>query len=473
MKHVLQAVREFAGRYGEVFKAAWSERATLDPQPRNADELAFLPAHLELMETPVSPVPRLIIRVIIAAFGVALLWAVLGKLDIVAVAPGKTRVGSGTKIIQPLETSVVRRILVRNGQTVKAGDLLIELDATAARADLSQAREALVNARLAESRYAALEEALEADHPPRLAGLDDLPLEQVTAAERLAHSDFGAYAARQQSLQAAIVHRQAEASTVQSQIGLLEEGARIARERSANLASLLGNQYVSRHDYLTREQERVETERAVTAQRARLQETLSAIELAQDELRVLATQTRQQTLDGLRTAREQIAQFGAQVEKTEKRNELMQLRAPVEGTVQQLAIHTVGGVVTEAQALLAVVPSEETLEVEATVLNKDIGFVRAGQSATVKVESFPYTRYGYLEGVVESVSHDAAQDEHLGLVFLSRVRLAKASLIIDGVTVGLTPGMVVSVEIKTGKRRVIDYLLSPLRQYQSESMRER
>ncbi len=123
--------------------------------------------------------------------------------------------------------------------------------------------------------------------------------------------------------------------------------------------------------------------------------------------------------------------------------------------------------------MLAVVPSSEGLEVEATVLNRDIGFVRPGQRATVKVESFPYTRYGYLEGVVESVSHDAVQDENLGLVFQARVRLEKASLTIDGVTVALTPGMALSVEIKTGTRRVIDYMLSPLRQHQLESMRER
>src|SRR5690606_16336281 len=125
------------------------------------------------------------------------------------------------------------------------------------------------------------------------------------------------------------------------------------------------------------------------------------------------------------------------------------------------------------QALMAVVPSEETLEVEATVLNKDIGFVRPGQRATVKVESFPYTRYGYLEGVVDTVSHDAAQDEKMGLIFPTRVKLRNAALVIDGVRVQLTPGMNLSVEIKTGKRRVIDYLLSPLQTHVDGAMRER
>jgi hemolysin D len=194
---------------------------------------------------------------------------------------------------------------------------------------------------------------------------------------------------------------------------------------------------------------------------------------AREELEFLVTDTRQQTLDGLRQAHEQIAQFAPEVSKTEQRDRLMQLRAPVDGTVQQLAVHTVGGVITPAQPLLAVVPSEESLEVEATILNKDIGFVRSGQRATIKIESFPYTRYGFLEGVVDSVSHDAAQNEKMGLVFPATIRLKRTVLVIDGVKINLTSGMNLTVEIKTGKRSVVDYLLSPLKATSSESFRER
>jgi len=128
--------------------------------------------------------------------------------------------------------------------------------------------------------------------------------------------------------------------------------------------------------------------------------------------------------------------------------------------------------VTPAQDLLAVVPLE-ALEVEATILNKDIGFVHPGQPVTVKIESFPYTRYGYLTGKVISVSHDAAQDENLGLVFPARIRLEESTLDIDGVVVSMSAGMTLSAEIKTGKRRVIDFLLSPLRQHGAEALRER
>ena len=473
MKHVLDGVRDFLARYLAVFKAAWSVRSQLEPPARTADELAFLPAHLELIETPVSPTARWTMRTIIALFCLALLWAIFGKLDIVAVAPGKTVVGSRTKVIQPAESAVVRRILIRDGQAVKQGDLLIELDATVTDAEYRQADEAWVNARLAEARFSAMFQAMETGQLSPAPPIEGVPPERLDQTWRLAASELDEFQARRNALLATIRQRRDEAQTALIQIGPLQQNVRIARERSANLEKLLEGKFVSRHEFLAREQERVDIERSLAAQQARLQEAQSAIGGASEELRVLEADTRQQTLDGLRQAREQMAQYGAEVTIARQRSRLMELRAPVDGTVQQLAIHTVGGVVTPAQALLAVVPSGEALEVEATVLNKDIGFVRPGQRATIKVESFPYTRYGYLEGVVETVSHDAAQDENLGLVFQSRVRLDDSTLIIDGVEVALTPGMALSVEIKTGKRRMIEYLLDPLRKRSDESMRER
>jgi hemolysin D len=151
----------------------------------------------------------------------------------------------------------------------------------------------------------------------------------------------------------------------------------------------------------------------------------------------------------------------------------MQLTAPVDGTVQQLAVHTVGGVVTEAQALMAIVPDEDALEVEAMVDNQDIGFIREGQDAEIKVQTFPYTKYGLIHGTVTSVSGDAINDDKKGLVYSARVRMAKRTMQVDGRTVNLTPGMAVTVEMKTGQRRLIEFFLNPLLQVRHESLRER
>lgn len=473
MKHVLQGVRDFGARYAAVFRSAWAVRAQLDPPERSADERAFLPAHLELTETPVSPTARWTMRIIVAFFCVALLWACIGKLDIVAVAPGKTVVDSRTKVLQPAETGVVRRILVRDGQVVKRGQLLIELDATATGAEFAQADEALVNSRLAVLRLEALAGSLERNAPPVLPKAMGLPLDRLKAEQALVRSQYDTYQARRQSLQASIAQRRAELRTTEATIVPLDESARISKARAEDYGKLVEGRYVGRHEYLLREQERIAAERDLATQRNRVQEIRSSLSAAEEELRVLVTDTRQQTLDQLRQATEQVAQLTPEVAKTGQRDRLMALRAPVDGTVQQLAVHTVGGVVTPAQPLLVVVPSEEALEVEATVLNKDIGFVRAGQPVTVKIESFPYTRYGYLTGTVASVSHDAAQHDELGLVFPMRVALSSSTLSIDGTMVRLTPGMALSAEVKTGRRRVIDFLMSPLRTHATEAMRER
>lgn len=472
MKHIVHGWSNFLKRYATIFRAVWVERKSLDAPARTPDEVAFLPAHLELTETPVSPASRWVMRSIIAFFCVALLWACIGELDIVAVAPGRTIVSSGTKVIQSAETAVVRRILVRDGQAVKQGDLLIELDSTATGADLMRAGEALLNARLAVARLSALTVALDDGRPPSIDDIPGVPESRLAAERSLAHSQFDTYQARREGLQANIAQRQAELRTTETTIPPLEESSAIARSRSEDFKRLLENKYVGRHDYLLREQERITADRDLAMQRNRIQEIRSSLSSAEEELRVLVADMRQQTLDQLRQANEQMAQLTPEVSRTEQRDGLMALRAPVDGTVQQLAVHTVGGVVTPAQPLLAVVPSNETLEVEATVLNKDIGFVRPGQAVTVKVESFPYTRYGYLTGTVISVSHDAAQDEHLGSVFPARVKLERLDLDIDGVRVHLTPGMELSAEVKIGKRRLVSYLLSPLQRHASETMRE-
>lgn len=469
----IAAVGDVLKRYGQVFRAAWVERRALEPVRRTGNELAFLPAHLELAETPLSPAPRVSLWVIMGLFSAALLWAWLGKLDVVAVAPGKTVTSSRTKVVQPAETAVVRRILVHDGQRVNKGDLLVELDATATSADSRKAEQALVSARLAAARSSALVAAIDEGQPPTMTNDSGLPVERFDATQRLASSEFVAFSAKKQSLEAMVTQKQAELRTVESAIKPLEQYLAISRTRLADYEKLLDKSYVPRQDYLQRKQESISAERDLAGQRSRRAELRSAIIGAKEELAVTVTDTRRQLLDELRQAREQIQQFKPEVARTTQRNALMLLRAPVTGAVQQLAVHTVGGVVTPAQPLLSVVPENEPMEVEATVLNRDIGFVHPGQRATIKVESFPYTRYGYIEGVVESVSHDAIQDEKLGLVYQARVKMATTVIEVNGVNVNLTSGMALTAEINTGKRRVIDYILDPLKAGTAEAMRER
>jgi hemolysin D len=169
----------------------------------------------------------------------------------------------------------------------------------------------------------------------------------------------------------------------------------------------------------------------------------------------------------------QAAQVEQELIKAQRQSRLMTITAPIDGTVQQLAVHTIGGVVTSAQALMAIVPNNAMVEVDALLENKDIGFVTANQDAVVKVDTFKFTKYGTLPAKVASISQDAIEDERRGTVYNVRIQLQQDWLDVEGRRVRISPGMTVAAEIKTGKRRVIEYFLTPLLQNTQESLKER
>jgi len=357
---------------------------------RAQEELAFLPAALEIVETPPSPIGRAIGTTIIALFCVALIWATFGHVDIVASASGKVVPSGRVKLIQPFETGVVRAIHVRDGQSVKAGEVLIELDPS------------------------------------------------ITAAEQ--------------------AQKEAERDTIAAVIDKLEAAEPIIAQRVAIWKILTDQRLGSKLTYLETLQLLTENHKDTAIQKSRLVEANAAVEAI-------------------------TARMKRQI-----------LTAPVDGVVQQLAVHTVGGVVTPAQQLAVVVPSDVVLEVEAMVPNRDIGFVHVGQDVQIKIDAFNFTRYGLLHGRVLSVSQDAivrdvppdkTKDNTPGAESISsepkgqelnyavRVSLDVTRIQIDDALANLSPGMAVTAEIKTGSRSAISYLLSPLVRHVHDSMHER
>lgn len=473
MKPHLAAALDLLGRYARVLRHAWRERRQLDGPPRQGHEAEFLPAALALRETPVHPAPRIAMGLILLFALLALLWAVFGRIDIVASAQGKLIPDDRTKIIQPMETASVRAIHVRDGQWVAAGDLLIELDATQAEADSTRLAADLEVARLEGARARALLAAAETGRRPRLEMVPGVATPHLADAQRLLDGQYGELRAKLDQLDAEIMRREAEARATRELVAKLTRTVPIARQRARDYQDLLEKNFVSRHGFLEKEQARIEQEGDLATQQAKLEEIRAALLEGTRQRAALVAETRRITLDALNQAEQKVAGLSQELLKAARRDEYMRLTAPVGGTVQQLAVHTVGGVVTPAQPLLVIVPGDNALEVEAFVENKDIGFVHAGQEAEVKVETFPFTKYGTLPGKIIQVSSDAIQDERRGLVYAARVKLARTTLDVNGKNVNLTPGMAVTAEIKTGKRRVIEYFLSPLMQYGDESLRER
>jgi len=476
---------DLLGRYRAILGLAWAARGQLAGPTRLAIEAAFLPAALSLQETPAHPAPRRLAIALCVLFVIALAWAVLGRIDIVAVAPGRIVVSERTKTLQPLEAGVVRRVLVKDGDTVQAGQVLVELDATTATADQASVQEQLASAVSEERRTTALLTALQTNRPAVLAkapaGTDEPAVEegQRTGVSSLNSSPARLQAewqdinARLSKLAAERARREAEATTVRALIAKLEATLPLARQREADFQRLQEQGFVSGHAGQDRTRERLELESDLATQRARLAEAQAALSEAEQTRSAYLAETRRTLGERQAQAALQRQQLTQERSKTAQRSRLTQLSAPVAGTVQQVAVHTEGGVVTPAQVLMVIVPSDAQVRAEVVIDNKDIGFVTAGQSATLKLETFPFTRYGTVEATVQSVTADAVNDEQRGAIFPAVLSLSQHSLNVDGKAIRLSPGMNVTAEIKTGTRRVIEYLLSPVQTAVDQSLGER
>ncbi len=454
-------LRELAARYGAVLRAAWASRDELAGPRRLADEAAFLPAALSLQETPVHPAPRRAMLAIVLLFTLALAWSWFGQVDVVAVAAGRIVVSDRTKIVQPLDAGVIKVIHVRDGDKVRAGQVLIELDTTSATADRRSVEAQAAEARSEAQRTRGLLAAL-SGRPPAPAGGD---VRQ--------HAEWQDIVARLARADAEAARRQAELATVEQVVAKLQATLPLASQREADFKALAEQGFVAGHAGQDRLRERIELERDLATQQARLVEARAA--LAESSLGKGAYLAElQRTLnDRLAKAELELSQLAQQNAKTQQREHLMRLLAPVTGTVQQLAVHTAGGVVTPAQPLMVIVPDGAEVAAEVLLENKDVGFVQAGQAAEIKIDTFLFTRYGTVPATVQHVTPDAVTDDRQRAMFPVRLVLGHTHLQVDGRRLPLTPGMTVAAEIKTGRRRVLDFVLSPVQSTLKESLRER
>ncbi|MEO8279530.1 MAG: HlyD family type I secretion periplasmic adaptor subunit [Ideonella sp.] len=461
---------ELLDRYSGTLAAAWAVRHQLAGPRRLADEMAFLPAALSLQESPVHPAPRRAAIAVCSLFLLALTWAIVGQIDIVAIASGRIVVDDNSKTLQPLEAGIVRRVLVKDGDVVRAGQLLVELDATQAVADGASVHEQMTAAVSEQRRTRALIEALESGRPPALTGPGARDATQDAVRLNAEWAEINAKRAR---LAAELSRRQAEAVTLRESIKKLEATLPIARQREADFKTLAAQGFLSGHAGQDRTRERIEMQGDLATQRARLNEAQAGVKEATQSALAFLAETRRALSERHATSASKAVQLSQERNKTEQRSRLALLTAPVDGTVQQVAVHTVGGVVTPAQALMVIVPAQAQLHARVVINNKDIGFVGVGQAAQIKLETFPFTRYGTVPAVVMSVAADSVVDDKAGALFPASLALQQTSIAVDGKRIALSPGMNVTAEIRTGKRRVIDYLLSPVQRAAHESLGER
>lgn len=459
---------ELLSRYKAVFAAAWQHRSELAGPARMADEVAFLPAALSLQETPVHPAPRRLAYLLMGLFTLALGWSLVGEVDIVATAPGRIIVSDRTKVIQPLEASVVKAVLVKDGDKVQAGQVLVELDPTIATSDKANVQEQFKTAQNEQLRAEALLQLLSGQYKlePILKTLEPATAQQL-------QSEWRDIQAKLTQQEAELKKRQAEVETVKASIAKLEATVPMAQKREADYNKLVDQGFISGHATQDKTRERVEQEKDLITYQAKLAEALANTEATQQARAAYKAETQRQLSDRQAQANTKRIQLSADNNKATQREKQTVLRAPVSGVVQQLAIHSVGGVVTSAQQLMVVVPDATQVTAEVAIANQDIGFVNAGQEVEIKLETFSFTKYGTVKARVDTVTADAVTDEKRGSFYPAILTLDKKDMLIDGKSIPISPGMNITAEIKTGKRKLIEFLLSPVQKMGNESLRER
>lgn len=476
--------------------------ANLFGRPRSrriaTGDYEFLPAALEILETPPSPVRIRIMSVICALVVAAIAWSYFGHFDIVAVAQGKFQPTGRVNVVQPVETGKVKMIKVANGSRVMEGDILVEMDPSDAQADLGGAVAILMSSRAeADRRKLAAELISERTQIARLIPWHPEIPEAVRKREQQA---FDAEQAQLRavviSLEAQRTQKQAEEARIAGMISAQENYIRTLQARVDMREALVAKAAGTRSNLIDALEKLNEQQTQLAAQRGQLKEVAASLVVIEREIEKAFQAALADNGQKLVQAQRQIEEAEQRVAKARVRVVNTSLRSPSSGTVQALAVINPGQVLAAGEQILRIVPDDVGLEIEGYIQNKDIGFIKEGQDAVIKVESFPFTKWGTIDAKVTKVARDAiplpeaSQAEATpsasqritagagaqrtqNLVYQVTLKPARDRIGGGDSSIPLMAGMAVTLEIKTGQRRIISYLLSPLVELGSTAMRER
>jgi len=468
------------------------------PRVGKATDREFLPAALEILETPPSPIKMGLLLLICGFFAAALVWSYFGHIDIIAVAQGKLQPTGRVKVIQPLETSRVQVAKVENGSRVREGDVLVELDPSEAAADVAENAAGLASFRAeALRREAAIKAAQVQPISTKLDIVwpDEIPDSIRRREERVYTADLAQLDAQIASLSAQLDQKKAEGQRLVTMIAAQEQLITTLQQRVTMRSQLVDMNAGSKSNLIDATETLQYQKTTLAQQKGQLAEAQANLSVILKDIKKTQDSFIAENAQKAAEAERQAADLKEKLIKAQARLSHMTLTSPIDGTVQASALTTVGQVVTSGQELMSVVPEGATLEIECYLPNKDIGFVKEGEPAIIKIESFPFSRYGTINATVTRVARDAIPEPDANqqemdptkrtprpsggatrtqnLVFPVTLSLDQTAINVDGAKIPLSAGMAVTVEIRTGSRRILEYVFSPLVQMGSEALRER
>jgi len=427
-------------------------------------EQEFLPPLLEIQETPPSPWQHRVLWLLLLLLLSALIWAYFGKISIVATAQGQFVPDGRVKVVQPLSPGTVQRILVHSGETVHAGQLLVELNPKVTAANAEATQRELELRRLQQARLLA-----QLDGKPTSMILSGGPYERMESSlrqveEEAYRSELSAAEVGLRQAQAALAASTATLRSLRNNRDILEKQLDASKELAAMGA-------IPRDDYLRQERELIELRGQLAAQQQDQLRLTAAVAAAKQSIIHVRARYQRELLHDLENNASGLLGLEAQETKARHDLSLHALRAPVDGVVQEVNVTSIGQVVTPAQAVVTVVPRNTPLIVEAMLPNQEMAFVRVGQMVQIKVAAFPFEQYGVIHGRVVQISPDAISEVNGsekgtipagGLAYRVKIQPQKDYLMIHGQKVDMRPGMAVTADINTGRRRILAFFLDPL-----------
>ncbi len=422
------------------------------------DSYEFKPLLSEIEETPVSPLGRFTFWTVTSLIIITISWLIIGKIDIVVTARGIVIPDGEAKIIQPLETGVIKEILVKEGDFVKKDELLVLIDTMTTDAQLKTIKENLKTSKQEAKRLEAqgvginfnsdneIQKKLYDESLKALNSLIGVKNQEIKQIERQIDSNLAQKRDYENQLQSAI-DREKRLSNVKDIIAYND--LREAKDRTVGLRESV-----------------IRTEAEISRLQAQKRQV-------QNEIVQLKADFKAQKLENLAETNKRINELESNKEQIEFSNINQKITAPVDGYIDKLMIHTVGGVVTPAQELIALTPSDMPILIKAQVLNKDIGFIKEGMPVSIKIDTYDFQKYGLLHGEVKSISQNSIEDEDLGPVYEIYITPDENSMLIDGKKQKISAGMTLNAEIKIGKRRIIEFFIYPLIKYMDEGVNVR
>ena len=430
---------------------------------KNENISDFLPAALEVRESAAHPASHVTAGTITALLVLLCVWAYWGEIDIVARAEGKIIPWGQVRPVQSAEAGVVSEILVNEGDAIEKGAPLLRLSPKLINTELERSRIEIERLQQLESREQKLLDYINLNEQGDL-----IP----TGSDNQLERSFGAYQQRVLQMQRLIAERVAAQESAAQTLARLTALEPIIQEKLDALEKLQARKHASRIDYLEQRERLIDLQHQRRGSALQQLQLKAEIEARESELAAYIDEVRAEKYAAIEQYRSAIAnQEQFRIQLLQRRSKL-EIRAPTGGRVKDLKVFSTHAVISASEELMTIVPQDEQLEVEAWLANRDIGYVEPGDQTEIKLETFPFTKYGVLHGEVLDLSADATQTE-TGLIYKARIALNSREIEVDNRIVALMPGMGVTAEIRTGKRRVIDYVFDPLMRYRNESLRER